>query len=555
MVVRVVVIVVVVLVIMLVLGHETDPSRQSLRCGPVIFDGHNDLALRVFLGQEPRHIDLATAVEQGFAGGFFALSSPQASADLPSGGAYALPLDEPIDHDEAWAAVDGMLRALEGLDVTVVTRVPEIRPGQVNAIVHFEGAEPIAPDLSDLDDWVARGLRSVGITWSRANAFGEGVPFRFPSTPDTGPGLTAAGLDLLHACNFHGLLIDVSHLNEAGFWDVARVSQAPIVATHSNAHALAPSSRNLTDRQLDAIAESGGVVGVNFAVMFLTEDGDWDVGLDAIVRHVDYIASRVGVDHVAFGSDFEGAPMPADLGGVSGLPRLVDAIAAAGYDEAAIAKITHGNWLRVLDDIWKPWTRYYRRAGFDARPTLLDAVGRFSTPGVAVDLGAGTGRDTLELLRRGWRVVSIDGEPEAVNKIVALVRAGRRSPRGDCRAVRVDSLAGVRPPERELCDPVLPARPVCRGVGADRRLDPSRWPICRPVLRPERRLGAHGAADPLPCRGRAAAGAVRDREPYRGGRGRDDDGREGQALAPLPRCRPEAVGTVGVCASVSSFPA
>ena len=356
----VVIVIVVVLVIMLVLvlGHENDPSRQSLRCGPVILDGHNDLALRVFLGQEPRHIDLATAAGQGFAGGFFALSSPQASADLPSGGPYALPLDEPIDHVEAWAAVDGMLGALEELDLTVVTRVSEILPGRVNAIVHFEGAEPIAPDLSDLDDWVARGLRSVGITWSRANAFGEGVPFRFPSTPDTGPGLTAAGLDLLHACNFHGLMVDVSHLNEAGFWDVARVSQAPIVATHSNAHALSPSSRNLTDAQLDAIAESNGVVGVNFAVMFLTEDGNWDVGLDAIVKHVDYIASRVGVDHVAFGSDFEGAPVPADLGGVAGLPRLVEAIAAAGYDEAAIAKITHGNWLRVLDDAWKPRARH-----------------------------------------------------------------------------------------------------------------------------------------------------------------------------------------------------
>ena len=237
------------------------------------------------------------------------------------------------------------------------------------------------------------------------------------------------------------------------------------------------------------------------------------MGLDAIVRHVDYIASRIGVDHVAFGSDFEGAPMPADLGGVSGLPRLVEAIAAAGYDEAAIAKITHGNWLRVLDDVWKPWARYYRRAGFDARPTLLDAVGRFPAPGVAVDLGAGTGRDTLELLRRGWRVVAIDGEPEAVEQDRPAGRAGRRSPRGGRRAVRVDAVAGVRPPERELRDPVLPARPVSRGLGADRRLDPSRRAIRRAVLRPERRLGAHGAADPLPRRGRAAARAVRDREP------------------------------------------
>jgi membrane dipeptidase len=409
-----------VVVLVLAFGHAADPTRRSLRCGSVILDGHNDLALRVFLGQEPRHIDLATAVESGFAGGLFALSAPQDSADLPSSAPYAIPLAEPIPHAEAWAAVDAMARALEGLELNAVKRVSEIDPGQVNAIMHFEGAEPIAADLSDLDDWVARGLRSVGITWSRPNAFGEGVPYRFPSSPDTGPGLTAAGFDLVHACNFHGLLVDVSHLNEAGFWDVAGVSQGPFAATHSNAHALSPSSRNLTDRQLDAIADSGGVVGINFALMFLTEDGGWDVSLEAIVKHLDYIASRIGVDHVAFGSDFEGAPVPIDLGGVAGLPRLVEAIAAAGYDEAAIAKITHGNWLRVLDDVWKPWSRYYRRAGFDARPTLLDAVERFAAPGLAVDLGAGTGRDTLELLRRGWRVVSIDGEAEAVNKIVRL---------------------------------------------------------------------------------------------------------------------------------------
>jgi membrane dipeptidase len=416
----VLVVVLVIVVLVLVSGHRADPTRRSLRCDPVILDGHNDLALRVFLGQEPLHIDLATAVDSGFAGGLFALSAPQGSADLPPSAPYSLPLAEPIAHAEAWAAVDAMTRTLHELDVDVVERASEIVAGRVNAIMHFEGAEPIAPDLSDLDAWVDRGLRSVGITWSRPNAFGEGVPFRFPSTPDTGPGLTAAGFDLVHACNFHGLLVDVSHLNEAGFWDVVGISQAPIVATHSNAHALSPSSRNLTDRQLDAIAGSGGVVGINFAVMFLTEDGGWDVSLEAIVRHLDYIASRIGVDHVAFGSDFEGAPIPADLEGVSGLPRLVEAIAAAGYDGAAIAKITHQNWLRVLDDVWKPWSRYYRRAGFDARPTLLAAAERFAEPGLAVDLGAGTGRDTLELLRRGWRVVAIDAEREAVDKIVQL---------------------------------------------------------------------------------------------------------------------------------------
>jgi membrane dipeptidase len=133
------------------------------------------------------------------------------------------------------------------------------------------------------------------------------------------------------------------------------VTSRPLVATHSNAHALCPSTRNLTDEQLDAIGASAGVVGVNFGVTFLRADGGRladETGLDEIVRHVRYLADRIGVDHVAFGSDFDGALLPTALGGVAGLPRLVDALRAAGFDEPAVAKITHENWLRVLDATW-----------------------------------------------------------------------------------------------------------------------------------------------------------------------------------------------------------
>jgi membrane dipeptidase len=185
--------------------------------------------------------------------------------------------------------------------------------------------------------------------------FAEGVPFRFPSSPDTGPGLTAAGRSLVQACNRLGILVDVSHLNAAGFWDVAQVSEAPLVATHSNAHALCEASRNLTDAQLEAIAASGGIVGVNFAVTFLREDcrNEPDTPLAEVVRHVDYLVERMGVDHVAFGSDFEGAVVPTELGGAAGLPKLVDALRERGYDDGALEKITHANWLRVLGATWR----------------------------------------------------------------------------------------------------------------------------------------------------------------------------------------------------------
>src|SRR5439155_13843113 len=152
---------------------------------------------------------------------------------------------------------------------------------------------------------------------------------------------------------------------------------------------------NLTDAQLDAVGASGGVVGINFASAFLREDGadDAETSIGEIVRHVDYVAQRIGVDHVAFGSDFEGATLPAELGGAAGLPRLVQQLRGRFADEE-IAKITHANWLRVLEATLHPWSRYFAVAGDDPRPTLLEALARFDSPGLAVDLGAGTGRDT-----------------------------------------------------------------------------------------------------------------------------------------------------------------
>jgi membrane dipeptidase len=397
-------------------------ERQYLRLRAVILDGHNDLALRVWQGLPPKHVLLESAGEVDFGGGWFAMSAIAGMPNLPTKVPYEVPLDNSVPFERAVQQVGEQLATLEGLDVSIVRVVDDIVPGRVNAIVHFEGAEPIAPDLSNLEDWYARGLRSLGIVWSRPNAFGEGVPFRFPASPDTGAGLTQAGRDLVHACDFLGIMVDVSHLNEKGFWDVAGLTDAPVVATHSNPHALCPVTRNLTDEQLDAIAESGGIVGINFAVAFLRSDGrnDTDTPIAEIVRHVDYVASRIGVEHVAFGSDFDGADVPEELGSIRGLPRLVEGLRAIGYDDEALALITHRNWLRVLDATWNPWARYFRVAGDDPRGTLVDAAGRFASPGFAVDLGAGTGRDTAELLRRGWRVLAIDGQGEAVARLRAL---------------------------------------------------------------------------------------------------------------------------------------
>jgi membrane dipeptidase len=191
--------------------------------------------------------------------------------------------------------------------------------------------------------------------WSRASAFGDGVPFVFPSSPDTGPGLTRAGVRLARACAELGILIDVSHLNEKGFWDLAGLELGPIVASHSGAHALSAASRNLTDGQLDAIGGSGGLVGIVFACPFLRADfnDDPDTPIELIAEHAAYVAERIGIEHVALGSDFDGATIPAAVGDVAGMPRVLEALGAAGMTAGEIDAVAWGNWRRVLGAWWR----------------------------------------------------------------------------------------------------------------------------------------------------------------------------------------------------------
>jgi membrane dipeptidase len=149
-------------------------------------------------------------------------------------------------------------------------------------------------------------------------------------------------------------MIDLSHLNEAGFWDVAALAPGPLVASHSAAHRLCASSRNLTDAQLDAIGTSGGLVGIVFACPFLRADfaDDPDTPIDLIAAHARYVADRIGVAHVALGSDFDGATIPLELGDVAGMPKVLRALARAGFGDDEIRRIAWENWRRVLAAWW-----------------------------------------------------------------------------------------------------------------------------------------------------------------------------------------------------------
>ena len=270
----------------------------------------------------------------------------------------------PLDPVYARRTADELVKILfeveaeSGGQMRVVRTVGELesclRGGVLAAVLHFEGAENLGPDPGALEDLYEKGLRSLGLVWSRPNAYAGGVPFRFPASPDTGSGLTDAGRELVRKCNRLGVLLDLSHLSERGFWDVAGMAEAPLVATHSNAHALCPATRNLTDRQLDAIRDSDGMVGVNLAVGFLHEDGEdeEDTPVETVVRHVDYLVGRIGVERVGFGSDFDGAKIPREIGDASGLPKLLEALRGRGYDDEALKKLAHENWVRVLRATW-----------------------------------------------------------------------------------------------------------------------------------------------------------------------------------------------------------
>ncbi|MCB2115262.1 MAG: dipeptidase [Rhodobacteraceae bacterium] len=345
-----------------------------------VFDGHNDFLLRLLrdparreeiwlTGEGKGHLDLPRMKAGGFAGGFFAVYIPSPVAhDAPDYEAimdappYDLPLPELIGTDGAQPVATAMIGHLMWMERTgalaICRSVPDIRAamaaGKIAAVLHFEGAEPIGTDLDALHVWHAAGLRSLGPVWSRPTVFGHGVPFRFPGVPDTGPGLTDAGKRLVRECNVLKIMIDLSHLNEKGFDDVARLSDAPLVATHSNAHAVTPSTRNLTDRQLSMIAERDGMVGLNFATVFLNADGrkrPFD-GWEPLLRHMDHLIGKLGEDRVGLGSDFDGATLPTGIGDVAGLPRLIEALRRHGYDEPLLRKIAHENWFALLSRTW-----------------------------------------------------------------------------------------------------------------------------------------------------------------------------------------------------------
>ncbi len=345
------------------------------------FDGHNDVLTRLLdlpvsgavdafvNGDNQGHIDLPRMRAGKMAGGLFAMYvSPQAEHSLDfnklNGPSYEVPLPPEMSVDAALPVVlrqAGLLHRFAAssanqlkLCCSVADIKQSIEDGAVAAVLHLEGAEAIDDELINLDMLYKLGLRSLGPVWSRPTKFAHGVPFKFPGSPDTGPGLTDLGEALIARCNELKILIDLSHINEKGFWDIARLSSAPLIATHSNVHKLCPATRNLTDDQLRAIKDSDGMVGVNLATAFLREDGQMtsDTSIELVCRHMDYLIELLGEDRVGLGSDFDGAVVPESISSVSGLPVLASAMQTHGYSAELMQKLCCNNWINALHRVW-----------------------------------------------------------------------------------------------------------------------------------------------------------------------------------------------------------
>ena len=218
------------------------------------------------------------------------------------------------------------------------------RSGFLSSILTIEDGVELDGKLDRLDTVYADGVRMMALTWNYENCIG------YPNSPDpfehTRRGLKPFGFEALEKMNELGIIIDVSHLSEAGFFDVASHSKKPFIASHSCCRALKDHSRNLTDTQLRTLADAGGVVGVNFYDVFLGDRGGM-TAIEDIVRHLLYLRDRAGIESLAFGSDFDGIESTLEFRDYSGFPQILRALEAYFTDDE-IDRICHGNFLRVF---------------------------------------------------------------------------------------------------------------------------------------------------------------------------------------------------------------
>ncbi len=236
----------------------------------------------------------------------------------------------------------------------------QVKPGHISFLLHFEGGRPIGGELAHLRNFYRLGLRSLQLAWNRRNELGDGI-----WEERTKGGLTRFGVAVVKEMNRLNMVIDLSHLTRKGFFDALEASEGPVIVSHSNATSVYKSARTIEDDQIKAIATRGGLVGILAIGGHVASGG---ATVEDLVRHIEYMASLVGVDFVGLGFDFTkyDGPRPLedrpdrrpretppiqDLAEVEDLPKLVESLQKRGFKETDISKILGENYLRVLKKI------------------------------------------------------------------------------------------------------------------------------------------------------------------------------------------------------------
>ena len=221
--------------------------------------------------------------------------------------------------------------------------------GRISALLSIEDAEPLQGRMERLDEFYGMGVRMMSLTWNYENSLG------FPNSKDPdimGRGLKPFGIEAVRRMNELGIVVDVSHLSDGGFWDVVRHTDRPFVASHSNCRDLCGMPRNLTDEMLRALGDRGGVAGLNYYPFFLHGRGDKFTALEDLVRHARHMVNVAGIDAVGLGSDFDGInDSVLEFGDSAGLPMLADALSRHFADDE-VEKICSGNVLRAFRDVF-----------------------------------------------------------------------------------------------------------------------------------------------------------------------------------------------------------
>jgi membrane dipeptidase len=265
------------------------------------------------------------------------------------------PQDTRVQAMALWTGTEGLLgkdmglinREMESLESLLsqgfrqVRNLSEALAGEANILLTVEGGEVFEGGLQTVDAFAVWGVRIAAIVWNNEN------PFACPAMGASDKGLTPLGRKLVARMNERHMAVDVSHLNAAGVRDALRVSRAPIIATHSCAHALCDHPRNLTDEQLTAIFDMGGYVGVNFYPTFLSPTGEADI--DTVIDHVAYMTELGGGKHIGMGSDFDGIEStPKGLANAGDVYALFARMRARGFSEEAVGDFAGENFRRYL---------------------------------------------------------------------------------------------------------------------------------------------------------------------------------------------------------------